>query len=76
MGNARRLDAARQAFLLFTSIYPPDILSFSPFLISRPRRADRGNAEETTPFFFCISARKEVCATHLRRLPFAFSEQT
>ena len=24
---------------------------------------------------FCISAQKEVCATYLRRLPFAFSEQ-
>lgn len=40
-----------------------------------PRRADRGNAEETAAPFFCISVQKEVCATHLRRLPFAFSEQ-
>ena len=40
-----------------------------------PPRADRGNAEETAVPFFCISVQKEVCATHLRRLPFAFSEQ-
>ena len=73
--NTGRLDTARQASLLFTSINPPDILIFSPFLISRPRRANRGNVEETIVPFFCISAQKEVCATHLRRLPFAFSEQ-
>ena len=50
---------------------------FSPFLIfrPRPRRAGCGNAEETTVHFFCIFAQKEVCATHLCRLPFAFSEQ-
>ena len=46
--NTRRLDAARQASLLFISINPPDILFFSPFLISRSRRADCGNAEENS----------------------------
>ena len=35
--NTRRLDAACQASLLFISINPPDILRFSPFVISRPR---------------------------------------
>lgn len=40
-----------------------------------PAAAGCGNAEETTALFFCISAQKEVCTTHLHRLPFAFSEQ-
>ena len=41
-----------------------------------PAAADCGNAEETAVPFFCISVQKEVCVTHLHRLPFAFSEQT
>lgn len=40
-----------------------------------PATAACGNAEETTVPFFCIPVQKEVCATHLCRIPFAFSEQ-
>lgn len=44
------------------------------FSSSPPQRAV-GMQKKTTVHSFCISVQKEVCATHLRRLPFAFSEQ-
>lgn len=42
--------------------------------LSSPPRGSRECRRKCFPFF-CISVQKEVCATHLCRLPFAFSEQ-